>query len=128
MAPLGSAYSIQHLIDAAEVHLPISICNSLRANTLATGKAPMPISRYLAGGSLTALIKNKEGLPLDIWPIAVGEAMRRLTGNCLCILSKDKTAEFFGPFQLGVACPAGVEKIVHGVRRVFKITGRLKTL
>ena len=81
MAPLGSAYSIQHLIDAAEVHLPISICNSLRAvvNTLATGKAPMPISRYLAGGSLTALIKNKEGLPLDIRPIAVGEAMRRQT-------------------------------------------------
>ena len=61
----------------------------------------MPISRYLAGGSLTALIKNKEGLPLDIRPIAVGEAMRRLTGKCLCILSKDKAAEFFGPFQLG---------------------------
>ena len=87
----------QHLIDAAEVHLPITICNSFRAvvNTLATGKAPRPISRYLAGGSLTALIKNKEGLPLDIWPIAVGEAMRRLTGKCLCILSKDKAAEFF---------------------------------
>ena len=105
-----------------EVHLPISICNSLRAvvNTLANGNAPMPISRYLAGGSLTALIKNKEGLPLDIWPIAFGEAMRSLTGKCLCILSKDKAAEFFGPFQLGVACPAEAEKIVHGVRRCFQ--------
>ena len=74
---------IQHLIDAAEVHLPISICSSLRAvvNILASGKAPMPISRYLAGGSVTALIKNIEDLPLDICPIAVGDAMRRLTGN-----------------------------------------------
>ena len=114
-----SGLRIQHLIDAAEVHLPISICSSLRVvvNILTIGKAPMPISRYLAGGSLTALIKNKEDLPLDICPIAVAEAMRRLTGKCLCILSKDKAAEFFGPFQLGVACPAGAEKIIHGVRR-----------
>ena len=114
-----SGLRIQHLIDAAEVHLPISICSSLRVvvNILASGKAPMPISRYLAGGSLTALMKNKEDLPLDICPIAVGEAMRRLTGKCLCILSKDKAAEFFGPFQLGVAYPAGAEKIIHGMRR-----------
>ena len=64
------------------------------------------------------MIKNKEDLPLNICPIAFGEAMRRpLTGKCLCILSKDKAVEFFGSFQLGVACPAGAEKIIHGVRR-----------
>ena len=114
-----SGLRIQHLIDAAEVHLPISICSSLRAviNIVASGKATLPISRYLVGGSLTALIKNKEDLPLDIRPIACWEAMRRLTGKCLCILLKDKAAEFFGPFQLGVACLAGAEKIIHGVHR-----------
>ena len=107
-----SGLHIQHLMDAAEVHLAISISSSLRAlvNILASGKAPIPISRYLAGGSLTALIKDKEGLSLDIHPIAVGEAIRRLTEKCLCMLSK---LSFFGPFQLGVACPAGAEKIIH---------------
>ncbi|KAL5460331.1 hypothetical protein EMCRGX_G033776 [Ephydatia muelleri] len=81
-----SGLHIQHLMDAAEVHLAISISSSLRAlvNILASGKAPIPISRYLAGGSLTALIKDKEGLSLDIHPIAVGEAIRRLTEKCLC--------------------------------------------
>ena len=64
-----------------------------------------------------ALIKSDKGSPLDIHPIAVGEALRRLTGKCLCIISRVKASEFFGPFQLGVACPAGAEKLVHGLRR-----------
>ena len=34
--------------------------------------------------------------------------------------NNNKAAEFFGPFQLGVACPAGAEKIVHGVRRCIQ--------
>ena len=51
---------IQHLIEAAEVHLPISICSSLRAivNILASGRAPIRVAKFLAGGSLTALIKS----------------------------------------------------------------------
>ena len=77
----------------------------------------MPVSKYLAGGSLTAIVKNKEGHPLDICPIAVGESLRKLTGKCLCVISKDKAAEFFAPFQLGVAFPAGGEKIIHGLRQ-----------
>ena len=36
------------------------------------------------------------------------------------MVSKDKAAEFFRPFQLGVACPAGAEKIIHEVRRYVK--------
>ena len=28
-----------------------------------------------------------------------------------------KASEFFDPFQLGVACPAGAEKLVHGLWR-----------
>ena len=67
-------------------------------------------------GSLTALVKNKEGRPLDIRPIIVVEALRRLTGKCLCIITKPKASDFFTPFQYGVACPAGAEKVIHGVR------------
>ena len=92
-----SGLCIQHLLDAAQVHLPTSICSSLRGvvNILASGKAPVLVSKFLAGGSLTAIVKNKEGRPLDIRPIAVGEVLRRLTGKCLCIITKPKASEFF---------------------------------
>ena len=74
------------------------------------------IASFLAGGNLTALVKSKQGSSLDIRPIAVGEALRRLTGKCLCALVRSKASEFFQPHQFGVACPMGAEKIVHGLR------------
>ena len=92
-------------------------------NILAGGRAPAKVAMYLhvAGGSLTAFIKSEEGSPLDIRPIVVGEALRRLTGKCLSIISGSKAPEFFfGPFQLGVARPAGAEKLVHGLRRCIR--------
>ena len=72
--------------------------------------------KFLAGGCLIALNKNKEGCPPDIRPIAVGETIRRLTGKCMCALVKDKATEFFQPLQLGVACRAGAEKVAHALR------------
>ena len=91
-----SGLRIQHLLDAAQVHLPTPICSSLRGvvDILASGRAPVSVSKFLAGGSLTALVKNKEGRPLDIRPIVVGEALRRLTGKCLCIITKPKLLIF----------------------------------
>ena len=96
-----SGLHIQHLLDAAQVHLPTPICSSLRGvvDILASGRAPVSVSKFLAGGSLTALVRNKEGRPLDIHPIVVGEALRRLTGKCLCIITKPKASDFFTPFQ-----------------------------
>ena len=78
-----SGLHIQHLLDDTQVHLPTPICSSLRGivDILASGRAPVSVSKFLAGGSLTALVKNKEGRPLDICPIVVGEALRRLTGS-----------------------------------------------
>ena len=70
----------------------------------------------LPGGNLTALQKSKPDCPLDVRPIAVGEALRRLVGKCLCSMLKDKAAEFFDSLQRVVACAAGAEKIAHGLR------------
>ena len=97
-----SGLRIQHLIDAAEVHLATPICASLRAvvKILAGGRAPAKVAKYLAGGSLTALIKNEEGSPLDVRPIVVGEALRRLTGKCLCTMARVKASEFLAHFNL----------------------------
>ena len=75
------------------------------------------MSKFLAGGSLTASNKQKEGCPPDIRPIAVGETFRRLTGKCLCALVKEKASDFFQPLQFGVSCTLGSEKVIHGLRR-----------
>ena len=58
------------------------------------------------------VIKNssKSNCPPDVRPIAVGEVLRRLTSKCVCHLIKHKAAEFFHPFQFGVACSWGAEK------------------
>ena len=38
----------------------------------------------------------------------------------MCALVKDKAAEFFQPRQLGVACHAGAEMVVHALRGCIK--------
>ena len=101
--------------------LPISMESLLHqvVNILLAGNAPTTLSPYLAGGNLTSLLKSK-GTGWDVRPIAVGEILRRLVGKCACILTKEKASQFFNPFQFGVACPAGTEKIVHKLRQVIE--------
>ena len=53
-----------------------------------SGKVPVQVARFHAGGNLVALEKNKPNYPSDIQPIAVGEAIRRLAGKCLCVIMK----------------------------------------
>ena len=91
------------------------LLHTLRAviNLLISGSAPLDVAIFLAGGNLTALNKP---VPGDIRPIAVGEALRRLTGKCLCAALRSKMASFFEPYQFGVAFPCGAEKIAHGLR------------
>eukprot|EP00731_Ephydatia_muelleri_P009723 Em0005g309a len=113
-----SGLRIQHLIEASEVSLQFPICAVLRVvvNLLISSKVPVQVARFLAGGNLVALEKNKPNFPPDIWLIAVGEAIRHLAGKCLCVIPKGKAHDFLAPLQLGVACPAGAEKIIHGLR------------
>ena len=98
--------------------MQVPICSTLRdiINLLASGEVPVVVSKHLAGGSLIALLKSEEDLPLDIRPIAVGEALRRLVGKCVCAVEKSKASDFFAPYQFGVACAAGAEMVIHGLR------------
>ena len=91
--------------------LRLHFCCSLKniVNLLASGKVPSVVSKFLAGGNLIALSKDKPGSLPDIRPIAVGETLRRLVGKCLCRITKRKTSGFFSPHRLGVSCPYGVE-------------------
>ena len=38
-------------------------------------------------------------------------------GMCLCSILRDKLSTFSQPSQLGVACKAGVERVVHNLRK-----------
>ena len=70
-------------MDAASIPLHTSIGDSLKGivNLMASGKVPVPVATFLAGGRLIALNEGKEGNPPDVRPIAVGETLRRLTGK-----------------------------------------------
>ena len=61
------------------------ICSSLRdiVNLLASRQAPFSISKFLAGGSLIPLVKNKPICPFDVRPIAVGEPF--VVWSCSCV-------------------------------------------
>ncbi|KAL5493867.1 hypothetical protein EMCRGX_G015101 [Ephydatia muelleri] len=39
------------------------------------------------------------------------------SGKCLCSILRDKFSTFFQPSQFGVACKAGVERVVHNLRK-----------
>ena len=60
----------------------------------------MLVSKYLAGGSLTALMKDKADLSRDIRPIAVGEALCCLVGKCLWAVERSKASDFFNPSSI----------------------------
>ena len=97
-----SGLRIQHLIEAAEVLLQFPIGAVLRdvVNLPISGKVPVQVARFLAGGNLVALEKNKPNSPPpppDIQPIAVGEAIRRLAGKCLRLITKEKAHDFLAP-------------------------------
>ena len=113
-----SGLSVQLLLDAASVPLHTPIGTSLKAilNLLASGKVPVHLSTFLAGGRLYALNKSKEGSPPDVRPIAVGETLHRITGKCICAILRNKISSFIQPSQFGIACKAGAEKIVHSLR------------
>ena len=99
-----SGLRIQHLIEAAEVPLQFPIGAVLRdvLNLLISGKVPVQVARFLAGGNLVALEKYKPNSPPDIRPIAVGEAIRHLAGKGLCLITKEKAHDFLAPLQLRV--------------------------
>ena len=110
-----SGLQVQHLLGASEASLPTSLLSALKAvvNILASGRALPEIAEYLAGATVIAL---KKPMGNDIRPIAVGEVLRQLTSKCLCAVVKYKASEYFSPYQYGVVCPSGVEKIIHSLR------------
>jgi hypothetical protein len=98
--PIGSAGSLSglrpdHLRDASQAILQTSVVEMIckLCNLVASGKVCKRVQPFLAGGSLTALLKKDGG----IRPIAVGDVLRRLTGKALVRAQKEKLVNYFSP-------------------------------
>ena len=73
---------------------------------------------FVAGASLTALDKTKDEV-FDVRPIASGEILRRVVAKCMCATQKEQAGKYFVEGgQFGVACEAGMERVIHQTRRV----------
>ena len=95
-----SGLRIQHLIEVAGIPMQSPICAALRdiVNLLLSGKVPVSVAKFMAGGSLVALEKNKPNCLLDVSPIAVGETLRRLASKCIRAIVKNKGFRILFPF------------------------------
>ena len=110
----SSNFRIQHLLDAAEAHLPSPYIPRLKKiiNLLLSGKACENVRLVLAGARLTALRKGDS----DVRPIAAGNIFRRIASKCACVLLQKQIQKELKPLQFGVACPGGAELIIHTMR------------
>ena len=50
-------------------------------------------------------------------PIAIGEALRRLTAKCLCHAVKEPAQTYLSPLQVGCGSKLGAEIAFHSIRR-----------
>ena len=112
----GTNFRVQHLVDGCNSHLPRSVLSSLRhvINLLLSGQVLEDVRPFLSGAKLTALAKGES----DIRPIAAGNVFRRIASKCVCQLNQARFRTTLGKLQVGVACPAGAESVVHLTRDI----------
>ena len=84
-------------------------------NMLASGKAPMFLQPFLAGGVSIALAKPSRG----VRPLCCGDPLRRLVAKCFCLGGKGEISQKFKGKNYGVGCPGGVEAVAHSLRDVL---------
>ena len=78
----------------------------------ASGNLDSRIWPWFCSATLIPLKKNDGG----VRPIAVGNILRRLVAKLIAARMKLPLSEHFDGLQFGVACPAGIDKIVHWIR------------
>ena len=109
--PVGWRY--EHL--RTVLQLPGGTRSLMRvAQLLVDGQVPGPIVRHLGGASLTPLAKPNGG----VRPLAVGEAVRRLTARAVCMQSKESFAQDLQPHQFAVGLKGGCELVYKCVTTI----------
>ena len=88
-----------------------SVCSSI-----ASGTIPESALNLVTASRLIAIPKPNG----DVRPIAIGEALRRLTAKSICVQKKDSFIQLFSPLQHGVATKGGTELLVHQVQLLLE--------
>lgn len=112
----------QHLVDLVSCKTGgPELLSSLTSfvNLILDGGCPVSVNPILFGARLIAIEKKSGGLR----PIAVGYTIRRLAAKCANIFAQQQLADYFRPYQLGVAVAGGCEAAVHATRRFIAKMG-----
>ena len=74
----------------------------------------------MCGAPLTALLKKDRG----VWPIAVGEVLRRLASHLCCLTVRPSLPHLILPYgQVGVDIPGGLVGAIHITRHYISVHG-----
>ena len=110
----------QHLVDALNSEARTQILTQITKTVRFLAEAPIVFAPFLSGASLTALDKTKDDV-FDVRPIASGEVLRRIVAKCLCATQKASAGKYFvAGGQFGVACEAGMERVIYHTRSVVQ--------
>ena len=110
-----SGLTMDHLISIATASGVDRTALPSLLNRFAKGQLPPEAAPFFCGARLVALVKT-DG---DYRPIAIGDALRRLTARLLLQCCKKEVATFLASAQqVGVGVSGGLDSVVHTARRV----------
>jgi hypothetical protein len=84
---------------------------------IAQGHIPPQIAHVLKVAHLLAMTKPLSG----VCPIAMGEALYRLTSRTLCFQFREAFVTHFAPHQFGITNKGSYEIIFHGIRCILDL-------
>ena len=107
----------QHLLDLTSASAEQGGKDLLRALTTFTnfvlgGRVPQSVRPVFFGATLISLRKKAGG----VFPIAVGQTLRRLVAKCVALQVTHTLGSSFAPRQLGCGVPFGCEAATHAAR------------
>ena len=89
-------------------------CLFSACSAIAKGILPPQIAKLMSSSRLIAL-------PGDVRPIAVGDALCRLTARAICVQKKEAFADYFTPIQHGVSTQNGTELVAHHIGLMLEV-------
>ena len=110
-SPGVTGWTEELLSDAAEDTIVAAALVAMCVD-IANDDLPEHTRHRLRRSRLLAIPKPDSG----IRPIAIGDALFKLTTRLLLLRHATSIASHFEPLQFGIACKAGAEKIVHRIR------------
>ena len=92
-------------------------CLFSACSAIAKGILPPEIAKLMSSSRLIALPKSNG----DVRPIAVGDALCRLTARAICVQKKEAFADYITTIQHGVSTQNGTELVAHHIGLMLEV-------